>query len=207
MMRGKTDTPEQRYSYADYLKWDDQRRYEIIDGLVFNMNAPLRVHQEILLATVRRLADFFDNHPCSVFIAPFDVRLAAKSCDDDKIFNVVQPDISVVCDEKKLDERGCIGAPDLVVEVISPATASRDHIQKRRLYETAGVREYWLIDPTNRIVTLYCADTDGNFRSPVTLGDTDIITAETFAGLNIDLAAIFPARPPTVCEPAPLAFE
>ena len=206
-MRGKKNSPERRYSYADYLKWDDQKRYEIIDGLVYNMNAPLRVHQEVLLAAVRRLADFFDDRPCSVFIAPFDVRLATGKCSEDLVFNVVQPDISVVCDEAKLDEKGCIGAPDLIVEVISPATASRDHIQKRRLYESTGVREYWLIDPTNRIVTLYFADSDGNFRAPVTLGETDLLVSETFAGLKIDLSAIFPARPQTLSEPAPPAFE
>ncbi len=206
-MRSKTNSPERRYSYADYLKWDDQRRYEIIDGLVYNMNAPLRVHQEVLLAAVRRLADFFEYRPCPVFIAPFDVRLATGKCSEDQIFNVVQPDISIVCDEAKLDEKGCIGAPNLVIEVISPATASRDHIQKRRLYESAGVREYWLIDPTNRIVTLYCAGPDGNFRPPVTLGETDLLVSEAFAGLKIDLSAIFPARPQTLSEPAPPAFE
>lgn len=197
----------QRYSYADYLKWDDGKRYEILDGLVYDMNAPLRVHQEVLLSLARKLADYFDDKPCSVYVAPFDVRLAKTRAGDDDVFTVVQPDISVVCDEQKLDDRGCMGAPDLVVEITSPATAGRDHIQKRRLYENSGVKEYWLIDPTNRIAVIYVLQNDNRFKEAETLNDQGKICSSIFVGLAVELTEVFPFKPAVVCENPPPGFS
>jgi len=117
--------------------------------------APVRRHQVFVLEIARQIANALKGKPCQPFIAPFDVRLPKAGQADDRIDTVVQPDISVVCDPKKLDERGCNGAPDWVIEVISPATASRDHILKRGVYERAGVEEYWIVHPVDRIVTVY----------------------------------------------------
>ena len=161
------------HTYADYLSWPDDVRYELIDGIAFAMApAPLRVHQEILGAIYREVANALDGKPCRPFIAPFDVRLPRDDEADSAIDTVVQPDLVVVCDRSKLDERGCRGAPDWVVEILSPSTAGHDLIIKRRLYERVGVREYWLVHPIDRVVTVYWLQHDGS--QPSGFGAPDI---------------------------------
>ncbi len=131
---------EQHHTYGEYLQWPDDRRYELIDGVAYAMTpAPTRRHQEVLLEIARQVANALLHHACKAFIAPFDVRLPKGDEADEQVDTVVQPDLSVVCDPDKLDERGCRGAPDWVVEVLSPATASHDHKLKRAVYERAGV--------------------------------------------------------------------
>lgn len=155
-----------RYTYADYLTWPEDVRYELIDGLAYAMApAPLRIHQELLLEVARQTGNALDGKPCRPFIAPFDVRLPRGDEADGEVDTVVQPDLVVVCDRSKLDERGCRGAPDWVVEVLSPSTASHDLILKRRLYERVGVREYWLVHPVDHVVTVYRLH-DGSFGAP-----------------------------------------
>ncbi len=145
-----------RHNYGEYRQWREDTRYELIDGVAYAMApAPTRLHQEVLLELARQVANALVDHPCKVFIAPFDVRLPKADEADDMIETVVQPDLSVVCDSGKLDERGCRGAPDWIVEVLSPATAGHDHILKRAVYEQAGVREYWLVHPVDRLLTVY----------------------------------------------------
>lgn len=144
------------HTYGEYRRWRDDARYELIDGVAYAMApAPARIHQEVLLELARQVANALADHPCRAFIAPFDVRLPKGNEADDEIDTVVQPDLSVVCDPAKLDACGCRGAPDWIVEVLSPATAGHDHILKRALYERAGVNEYWLLHPVDRIVTIY----------------------------------------------------
>lgn len=146
----------ERHRYADYLAWPDDCRYELIDGIAYAMApAPTRKHQIAVGEIYRQVADALDGTPCRPYIAPFDVRLAAAGASDDAVDTIVQPDLSVICDRSKLDDRGCLGAPDWVVEVVSPATAGHDQIVKRALYERAGVREYWIVHPTDRLVTIY----------------------------------------------------
>ena len=155
-----------RHTYGEYRQWPEEARYELIDGVAYAMApAPTRVHQEILLELARQVANALVEHPCKAFIAPFDVRLPKGDEADDEVDTVVQPDLSVVCDPGKLDEHGCRGAPDWIVEVLSPATASHDHIHKRAVYERAGVREYWLVHPVDRIVTIYRLE-DGRYGAP-----------------------------------------
>ncbi|GAB6067340.1 Uma2 family endonuclease [Methylothermus subterraneus] len=156
---------DQYHTYRDYLNWPEDTRYELIDGIAYAMTAPNRRHQEVLLELARQVANALQGHPCRPFIAPFDVRLPKGEEADEDIDTVVQPDLCVVCDERKLDERGCRGAPDWVVEVLSPATAGHDHILKRTVYERAGVKEYWLVHPVDRIVTVYRLE-DGRFGVP-----------------------------------------
>lgn len=145
------------HTYADYLTWPNDCRYELIGGVAYAMApAPARRHQEVAGEIFRQIADALDGTPCRPYIALFDVRLATSAdAGDAQIDTVVQPDISVVCDRNKLDERGCKGAPDWIVEVLSPATASHDQIVKHALYERFGVREYWLVHPTDHLVTVY----------------------------------------------------
>lgn len=155
-----------RHTYGEYRRWPEEARYELIDGVAYAMApAPSRRHQEVLGELFRQVANALEGHPCRPFIAPFDVRLPRAGEADDEIDTVVQPDLSVVCDPRKLDDLGCRGAPDWIVEVLSPATASHDHILKRAVYERAGVREYWLVHPVDRIVTVYRLD-GGRFGVP-----------------------------------------
>lgn len=144
------------HTYAEYLAWPEDVRYELIDGRAYAMApAPARVHQEILGEMFRQVADALEELPCRAYIAPFEVRLPKGNEGDQHIDTVVQPDLIVVCDEAKLDDRGLKGAPDWVVEVLSPGTASHDQTLKLSTYERAGVPEYWLVHPTDRVVTVY----------------------------------------------------
>ena len=148
---------KKRFTYADYLQWDDSVRVELINGEVYEMTpAPLRRHQEILMKLALEIGNFLKGKKdCRLYPAPFDVRLPDKGDNDIDITTVVQPDISVICDAKKLDERGCLGPPDLVVEIVSPETAAKDMREKLTLYEKHGVKEYWIADPRSETVEVY----------------------------------------------------
>ncbi|MBK1701657.1 Uma2 family endonuclease [Thiococcus pfennigii] len=156
------------HTYGDYLAWPDDVRYELIDGEAYLMApAPTLEHQEVAGEIFRQLANALADpgQTCRPFIAPVDVRLPRAEEADELVDTVVQPDVLVVCDPAKLDRRGVRGAPDLVVEVLSPATASHDHRRKRQVYERAGVREFWLVHPTDRMVTIYRLEA-GRFGKP-----------------------------------------
>ena len=150
-------SPKQRYTYADYLTWPDSPRVELIDGKVYAMAAAPSVrHQDLVLQTARQIANQLDNTPCRPFVAPLDVRLPRHPNDREQDTDrVVQPDILVVCDPNKIDERGINGTPDWIIEIISPGSASYDQITKRALYERVGVREYWAIHPIDGMVYIY----------------------------------------------------
>lgn len=144
------------HTYADYLGWPEDARYELIDGVAYLMApAPTLNHQDIAGEIYFQLRRSLAGKSCRTFIAPVDVRLPKAAEADEQIDTVVQPDVLVVCDPAKLNRRGIRGAPDFVLEVLSPATASHDHVLKRRVYERAGVKEYWLVHPADRIVTIY----------------------------------------------------
>ena len=194
-MAGSVKRKQQRYSYADYLTWDDDRRYEIIDGEVFDMTSPSLLHQSISGELSRQMANYFEDKPCKVFAAPLDVLLAKNTSRSNEVFTVVQPDIMVVCDPKKLEERGIVGAPDLVVEIISPSTSSKDNIIKRRIYEQAGVKEFWLISPVERLIRVNKLGKDGLFEREEIYDDTAQIEIAQFAGLSIDCRRLFPPLP------------
>ncbi|MCC6473401.1 MAG: Uma2 family endonuclease [Burkholderiales bacterium] len=145
-----------RCTYADYLIWPDEPRCELVDGIAYAMAlAPSPEHQGFVVHLSYQLVRALEGTPCRVFVAPLDVRLADPQAGDDAVDTVVQPDLLVVCDASKIDERGVRGAPDWIAEVLSPATASHDQIIKLSAYERAGVREYWLVHPGDRIVTVY----------------------------------------------------
>lgn len=150
---------EKRYTYADYLGWPDNVRYELIDGAAFLMApAPSIDHQTLAFEVGRQLGNALEGHPCRVLAAPVDVLLAAADTAADAVDTVVQPDVLVVCDPAKVTPRGIRGAPDWVLEVISPASASHDQTIKLTAYERAGVREYWLAHPGDRTLTIYRHD-------------------------------------------------
>ena len=187
----------QRYTYADYLNWTDEIRREIIDGIVFELSSVTRKHAvatgNFLGITMSYLKQIKSKY--EIYTAPFDVRLPINGeTDDNKIFNVVQPDICVICDPAKLDEKGCIGAPDLIVEVISPSTSKKDLNQKFFLYEKSGVREYWIVFPNDKAVTVFLLQPDCKYDDGTTYevvyGRTKV-PVQTLEGLIIDLEELF----------------
>jgi Uma2 family endonuclease len=161
---------DQNYTYADILQWDEGERCELLDGELVMMASPSRVHQEILAEIFSQIYNFLKGKPCKVYPAPFGVRLFPEEDNSDDVY--FEPDITVVCDPAKLDDRGCNGAPDLVVEILSPSTIKNDLLYKLNKYREAGVREYWIVDPGEKtlsanileqdryILTEYGADTE-----------------------------------------------
>jgi Uma2 family endonuclease len=178
------------HTYADYARWPEDTRFELIDGIAYAMGpAPARRHQEVAGEIFRQIADALEGTPCRPYIAPFDVRLPRAGEADDAVDTVVQPDISVVRDKAKLDERGCRGAPDWIVEVLSPATASHDQIVKRALYERVGVREYWLVHPVDLVVIVYLLH-EGAYGKPAVHELAGKTAATVLPAVNIDWARV-----------------
>ncbi|GHU61219.1 hypothetical protein AGMMS49983_00550 [Clostridia bacterium] len=143
---------EEYFTYADYLTWSDDVRYELVEGAPYMMSpGPNRIHQKISGLLLRQLGNYLEGKSCEVYAAPFDVRLNANEEDD----TVVQPDILVVCDPSKLDDKACVGAPDLIAEILSSSTYRHDRTTKFRLYEKYGVKEYWIVNPDTATVEKY----------------------------------------------------
>ena len=184
---------QEQFSYDDYSNWTDEVRWEVIEGVAYDMSpAPSRLHQAVLLKMVRLIADFLDDTPCETYVAPFDVRLPEDpQASDKETFTVVQPDIVVVCDDSKLDERGCKGAPDLVIEILSPATAAKDMKIKRDLYEGYGIGEYWLVHPTDKTVMVYRMGADNEYGKAIICAGEDIVESVALEGLKISMTDLF----------------
>ncbi len=186
---------EQHYTYADYLTWPDDARYELIDGEAFLMApAPLIEHQEVAGDVYHQLRNQLDGKPFRPYIAPVDVRLPRADEADAAIDTVVQPDVLVVCDPAKIDRRGVRGAPDWLLEVLSPSTAAHDQIAKRRTYERAGVREYWLVHPGDRTLTVYGLD-KGQYGRPEIYELKDATPIGVLPGVSIAWDALVARLP------------
>lgn len=143
------------YTYADYLQWELDERVELFKGRIFKMSpAPSRKHQDISRELTLAFGKIFQNHPCNLYVAPFDVRLPRKDEKGNDIHTVVQPDLCIICDESKLDDRGCLGAPDLIIEILSPGNSKKEMKNKFEIYAEAGVREYWIVNPTDENILL-----------------------------------------------------
>jgi len=181
-----------KYSYADYLTWELDEMVEIIKGRVFKpaSAAPKRIHQELTLKIARKLSEFLDKKPCKVFVAPFDVRLPVKSKKNEDIFTVVQPDICVVCDRSKLDDAGCIGAPDLIIEILSPGNNRKELKYKYEVYEESGVREYWVVHPNEQTLLVYTL-ISGKYLSSRFYTPGDIVLSECIEGFSLKLDDVF----------------
>ncbi|MDO5655690.1 MAG: Uma2 family endonuclease [Flavobacteriaceae bacterium] len=179
------------YSYADYLRWRFEERVELIRGQIFRMSpAPTKYHQQISFALSGIFYNSVYQKGCEVFAAPFDLRLGKTNESNEFITTVVQPDFCIFCGENKTDYQGGIAAPDLIVEILSPGTSKKDKTLKFDLYEENGVREYWIIDPSDKSVLIYVAE-NGKFigKKPVTEGD--ILSSFIFPELKFELALIF----------------
>ncbi|MBL7794846.1 MAG: Uma2 family endonuclease [Saprospiraceae bacterium] len=183
--------PEGRYTYADYLLWRLKERVELIRGRILKMSpAPGTAHQHVSGNIQGIFWNYFKGKSCKVFAAPFDVRLpvSRKKGQDS---TVVQPDLCVICDDSKLDERGCAGAPDLIVEILSPGNSKRELKIKFEVYEEAGVREYWVVNPLEKVVLVFVLNEAGKYIGLAPLVDDDTLKAHIFPELALDLREVF----------------
>jgi len=177
---------DKRFTYADYESWDDDNRYELIDGIAYMMSAPTTEHQSILGELYLQLATWLKGKSCKVFLSPYDVCLNGLGDDDD---TVVQPDIIVICDESKIDKKRCNGAPDMVIEILSPSTSKRDLFVKLEKYKKAGVREYLIVDPDAKTVNVHLLE---NGRYIVNSYKSDeTIAVNVLNGCAITLSDVF----------------
>jgi Uma2 family endonuclease len=180
------------YSYADYLKWEFKERLELIKGKIFRMSpAPVTRHQQISSKIFGRIWIFLESKDCQVFAAPFDVRLPVKSKKNEDVETVVQPDICVICDANKIDTKGCLGAPDLIIEILSPGNSKKEMKDKYEVYEESGVKEYWLVDIANECVFVYILDKSGKYNGLKPFVTEDIIESSTLKGFSISTQDIF----------------
>ena len=180
-----------RYSYADYLSWDIEEMVELIKGKVFKQAAaPRRKHQEIVTRVLTTLHVLVKGSSCRAYTAPFDVRLPLRSKKDEDIFTVVQPDICVVCDPEKLDEAGCLGAPDLIMEILSPGNKKKDLQNKYEVYEESGVKEYWIIHPEERMLMKYTL-TEGKYIASKLFTSGEVVASVCVEGFQLDLDELF----------------
>jgi Uma2 family endonuclease len=180
-------TKKDHYTYEDYATWPDDERYELIEGVPYLMSpAPNRAHQEISVELTRQFGNFLKGKPCQVFHAPFDVVLKVAGRKD----TVVEPDLVVVCDKSKLSNgKNCVGAPDMLVEVLSPSTTRHDRLTKLNLYRKHGVKEYWIVDPESRHLEVLTLK-DGEYVHDA-YDETETVAVKTLPGLEINLAEVF----------------
>lgn len=176
------------YTYADYLKWKFQEKIELIKGKIMDMSpAPVRLHQQIAGKLFLEMAALFKNHRCKLYFAPFDVRFPDENGD---IKNVVQPDLCVICDPNKLDEKGCIGAPDLVVEILSTGNTKKEMKYKYELYQEQGVAEYWIVSPQTRTIRLFILE-NGKYIGIQPVAEDEVVTSVRFPDLSFSTEGLY----------------
>ena len=183
------------YSYADYLLWYFEERVELIKGHIFQMSpAPSRRHQNISGSLHIKMGIYLLEKKCKLYSAPFDVRLLDKSKSskaNEEIYTVVQPDLCIICDPSKLDDRGCIGAPDLIVEILSPGNSKKEMKIKYQLYEEAGVKEYWIVFPSEYVLQQFVLNENGKYELKNSYSEDEIFSAHIFPDLTVNLEEIF----------------
>ena len=185
--------PIKTYTYKDYILYDENERIEIIDGTIYNMSpAPSRIHQKLITEILFKLRSYIEanNGSCEVYPAPFDVILK----NDDEIIedckNIIQPDISVICDKNKLTDKGCTGSPDMIVEVVSPYNPNNDFIRKLNLYDKYKVKEYWIVNPMKKNILIYKLDEKERYGMPDIYTFEDKVPVGIYDDLEIDFNSI-----------------
>lgn len=181
-----------KYTFKDYLTWDDGNRWEIIEGAPYCMSlAPTWKHQKVSGELFRQIANYLTGKSCLIFVAPFDVLLPAGDENNDDVQTVVQPDLAVICERAILKDIGYIGAPDLIIEVVSPTSGKMDRVIKFNLYEKAGVKEYWLVQPEEKVLTVFQLGANQKYGRPESYSDEGLVKTAIFLDLTLDLKMIF----------------
>jgi Uma2 family endonuclease len=182
--------PNGTYTYADYLLWQFSERVELLRGKIRRMAAPSVKHQRISIHFSRLLANALWQTSCQVFAAPFDVRLS-RMRNDKEVKTVVQPDLCVICDLSKLDDRGCNGAPDLIIEILSPGNSRTEMKDKFELYQEAGVLEYWIVSPIEKAVQVFQLNEQGRFIGLPPVVEGDLLTTPVIPNLEVNVTEVF----------------
>ncbi len=180
------------YSYSNYMNWVFDERLELIKGKIFKMSpAPSRLHQQVSVNLLKALAIFLEGKSCKIYTAPFDVRFPKKSKADKDIYTVLQPDLCVICDKSKLDDRGCLGAPDLVIEILSPGNNKKELLNKYEVYEEFGVKEYWIVSPGDKTVLIYTLDEAGKYQPSKLFTLSEEVTSTVLPDFVLNIDAVF----------------
>ena len=180
--------PNGSYTYADYLKWQFKEQIELIKGKIMTMSpAPTSLHQRISMKLTGQFLKFFDNRNCRLYAAPFDVRFPDEK---GNMKTVVQPDLCVICDINKIDLKGCIGAPDLIVEILSPGNTKKEMKNKYELYQEQGVKEYWIVDSQNRNIYIFVLE-NGKYIGIQPVAEDEIATSVAFPALSFSTEKLY----------------
>jgi len=181
----------QKYTYKDYLTWPEDERWELVDGIAYMQSTPSWQHQAICLELATQFTNCLRGKSCRVFTAPFDLRLPEETEKDEDTQNVLQPDIVIVCDKSRLKGTGYYGTPELIIEITSPSTSRMDRLLKFNKYEKAGVKEYWIVDPEGKFVSVFILQANARYGRPELYSERDKIKVSIFPDLEIDLAPVF----------------
>lgn len=180
------------YSYANYLNWLFDDRVELIKGKVFKMSpAPSPLHQEVSANLSSALHNYLKGKACKIYYAPFDVRFPKESKADKDIYTVLQPDICVICDPEKIDVRGCLGAPDIAIEILSPGNNKTELLNKYSIYEEFGVKEYWVVSPEEKTLLKYTLNREGKYQPSKLFTLSEKVYSDVLPGFELDLDAVF----------------
>ncbi|HVJ48454.1 Uma2 family endonuclease [Desulfitobacterium sp.] len=182
---------DKRYTYEDYLTWPEDERWEIIDGVPYLQAAPTWQHQAISRELLTQFNNYLKDNPCQVFSSPFDLRLPEKDEKDEETTFVVQPDLLVVCDREGLKGTGYYGTPALVIEISSPSTVRSDKVLKFNRYEKAGVKEYWIVEPDGKFISVFTLQSNHRYGRPEFFTETDKLPMSAFPDVIIDLKPVF----------------
>jgi Uma2 family endonuclease len=186
--------PDEVYSYTDYITWQLEERVELFKGYFRQMAAPNRKHQAISVYLTSAFFNTFKRHDCKVFAAPFDVclpKVNSKSKEEKDIYTVLQPDICVICELTKLNEAGCVGSPDLIVEILSPSNSKIDIFDKFQIYEEAGVKEYWIANPTEKYIQQFILNANQKYEQLYVAASGETLTAHIFPELTVLIDEVF----------------
>lgn len=179
-------------TYSDLKKISENKIYSLIDGTLYLHAAPSWQHQKVLKEMMLFFGNYLKDKDCEIFSAPFDVFLEAKDeLEVDSATTVVQPDLTIICDKSKLAKTGYIGAPQMIIEITSPSTVRLDRVLKFNKYEEAGVKEYWIVEPENKIITCFVLEANGRYGRPKMFSEGDTIKVATFPDLEIEVDEIF----------------
>ncbi|WP_073031141.1 Uma2 family endonuclease [Desulfosporosinus lacus] len=180
-----------KHTYSDYLTWPEKERWEIIDGVPYLQSAPKWQHQSISGELYRQISNYLIDKPCRVFASPFDLCLVEYEESDDDILNIVQPDIVIVCDETKLRKTGYFGVPALIIEISSPSTTRQDRVIKFNKYEKVGVKEYWIVEPDGKYISVFTLQENKRYGRPEAYTEKDKAKMSVFSDFTVDLKPVF----------------